>query len=70
VDFPAGGQIKATQKIKEGGFARSVRTDDRLQLPFPDLKINLIDRLQAPEVFAQIFGLKVHGFILLSRFSG
>ena len=32
--FSRGGDIQPAQEVEEGGFARSVRADDRLQLPF------------------------------------
>jgi hypothetical protein len=42
--------------------------NDRLELPFFDLEVNLIDRLQAPKIFAKVFRLKIHGVTLLFRF--
>ena len=49
-DLPRIGRVHSGEEVKDGRFARPVRTDETDNLPRPDLKANVLNGGKTPEL--------------------
>jgi hypothetical protein len=52
------GGIDPADAIKDGGFSSPIRSDDRIDDAFLDLKTHIVDSLDATKSNGQIFNFK------------
>jgi hypothetical protein len=57
-DLPRIGGIDPADAIKDGGLSRPIRSDDRIDPAFFDLKAHIVNGLDATESNGQIFNFK------------
>src|SRR5665647_1865598 len=65
----AGGRQEFGQQVEKGGLARAVGPDQRMNMPAPDFKVNVIDGDKPLEFLGQPlrFENELHGQIALRR---
>jgi hypothetical protein len=52
------GRVDSADAIKDGGFSRPIRSDDRIDPAFFDLKAHIVDGFDATKSNGQIFNFK------------
>ena len=66
-DFTSGRMVYPRNAVKEGGLPRTIWPDETDNIALIYFKVNIVNSSQTAKGLCEVFGLKKHGIIRLSK---